>query len=144
MECLFCRIAKKEMSAHVVYEDRNAIAFLDIHPRAPGHTVVIPKVHAETILDMAEKGGTGVWKAVKAVTKMLSHAFSPDGFTIGINHGRASGQAVDHLHVHVLPRWHGDGGRSLHSVVDNPPKESLGEIADRLMKGAQDATRTHA
>ncbi|MBI2591597.1 MAG: HIT family protein, partial [Candidatus Brennerbacteria bacterium] len=57
----------------------------------------------------------------------------PDGFTIGINHGEASGQAVDHLHIHIIPRWKNDGGGSIHGVVNNPPKESLEEIKKKIL-----------
>ena len=130
--CLFCRIAKKDVSAALIYEDDTVFAFLDIHPKAPGHTMVIPKQHAETILDLPDESVPGVFRAVKKVTRMLNESLSPDGFTIGINHGRASGGEVDHLHIHIIPRYTGDGGSSLHSVVNNPPREALEVIARRI------------
>jgi histidine triad (HIT) family protein len=65
------------------------------------------------------------------MTQKLQDIFSPDGFTIGINHGKVSGQAVDHLHIHIIPRFKGDGGKSIHSVVDNSP-ESLAEIKEKF------------
>ena len=105
---------------------------LDIHPISPGHTMVIPKIHAETILDLPEEKIGAVFSAVKKVTEMLNKALAPDGFTLGINHGRVSGQAVMHLHIHIIPRWENDGGGSVHSVVDNPPKESIKDIADKI------------
>jgi len=128
MDCLFCKIANKEMAAQVIYEDEDATAVLDVHPRAPGHTMVLPKVHAETILDLPDEKIEGVFKAVKNVTDLLNERLKPQGFTIGINHGRVSGQVIDHLHIHIIPRWANDGGGSIHSVVDNRPKESLEEI----------------
>lgn len=130
MDCLFCKIANKQISAEVVYEDEFATAVLDINPRAKGHIMVLPKVHAENILDLPDEKIDGVFKAVKNVTNILAKAFSPDGFTIGINHGSVSGQTIDHLHIHIIPRWFNDNGGSIHSVVNNPPKESLKEIAD--------------
>ena len=131
-ECLFCKIAKKEIPSQDVYEDAETFAFLDIHPRAAGHVMVIPKEHAETILALDESTIKPLFAAVKKVTAALKRAFNPDGFTIGINHGAASGQAIDHIHVHIIPRWRNDGGGSLHSVVQNPPEESLDEIRDRI------------
>lgn len=132
MDCLFCKIIKKEISAEIIFEDNSAIAILDIHPRYPGHTMILPKNHAENILELANGDIGDVFKAVKKVTEILNASLKPDGFTIGINHGKVSGQVIDHLHIHVMPRWRGDGGGSIHSVVDNPPKESMMQIANRI------------
>ena len=63
---------------------------------------------------------------------MLVAKLTCDGITVGVNQGRASGQEVDHLHVHLMPRWHGDGGGPVQVVVNNPPKESVEEIARKL------------
>lgn len=132
MDCLFCKIGKKEIPSKVVYEDEHTLAFLDMHPHAPGHSVIIPKSHAENILDLKEGEVGPLFLAVKKVTSILQKNLSPKGFTIGMNHGRISGQSVDHLHVHVLPRYEGDGGGSLHGVVKNPPRESLEEMHKKL------------
>lgn len=132
MNCLFCQIAQKAINSEIIYEDEKTLAFLDIHPKAPGHAMVIPKEHAENILDLPESSVKPVFLAVKKVARSIKEALKPSGFTIGINHGRVSGQVVDHLHVHVIPRFDKDGGRSIHSVVDNPPKESIGKIAEKI------------
>ena len=136
MECLFCKIKDKQIPSHAVYEDAHVFAFLDIHPLAAGHTVVIPKAHSETILDFPETEMKPFLKGVKEVTAQIKKALKPDGFTMGINHGKASGQSVDHLHFHIIPRWLRDKGGSLHSVVKNPPKESLEKIAQRIKNAA--------
>ncbi len=133
MECLFCKIASKEIPAHIVYEDDAAVGFLDINPRAPGHTVVIPKVHVETILNLDAEAVGPVFGAVRNMTARLEKSLKPDGFTIGINYGRASGQVVDHLHIHVIPRWLSDSGGSVHSVVNNPSRESLDVIKEKIL-----------
>jgi len=133
-DCLFCKIAKKEIPSEIVYEDGAVVSFLDINPRSPGHTVVVPKVHAQNILDLPDSEIKGVFTAVKKVTDLLYRSLRPHGFTIGINHGRVSGQVVDHLHIHIMPRWDGDGGSSVHSVVNNPPKEPLKEIKNKILK----------
>jgi len=133
MDCLFCKIANKEIPAQIIYESADATAVLDVNPRAPGHTMILPKVHAENILKLPDDKIEGVFKAVKETTDLLNKKLKPDGFTIGINHGRVSGQIVEHLHIHVIPRWAGDGGGSIHSVVDNQLKESLEEIV-KLIK----------
>lgn len=132
-DCLFCRIANKEVEAAVVYEDDAAIAFLDIHPRSPGHVMVVPKKHSENVIDLPEAEVGPLFVAVKKVTETLQKALQPRGFTIGINHGKVSGQEIDHLHVHVIPRYDRDGGGSIHSVVNNPPRESLEEIRSKIL-----------
>ncbi len=134
MDCLFCKIAQKDIPADIVYEDDKVLGFLDIHPLAPGHAVIIPKVHAENILDLDSQMIAPVFESVKTLTGVLNKALNPQGFTIGINHGKVSGQAVNHLHVHIIPRFSGDGGKSLHSVVNNPPKNSLKEIKEKILK----------
>lgn len=134
MVCFFCKIINKEIPAEIIYEDESVIAILDIHPRAPGHAIVLPKVHAENILDLPNENIKGVFMAVKKVTELLNKSLMPDGFTIGINHGKVSGQTIDHLHIHIIPRWFNDGGGSIHDVVNNQPKESLEEIKDLIEK----------
>lgn len=123
--CLFCKIINREIGAMIVYEDDHAMAFLDVNPRSPGHTMVIPKTHAENIVSLPESEVEALFMAVRKVAGHLGVVLSPDGLTIGINQGGASGQAVPHLHVHIMPRYAGDGGGSIHSVVNNPPKEAL-------------------
>ncbi|MBI2033988.1 MAG: HIT family protein [Candidatus Liptonbacteria bacterium] len=130
--CLFCSITSKEISAWIIYEDERTLAFLDIHPRAPGHTIVIPKSHSASLLDLEEKDFGPLLGAVKAVEKRILEVLHPEGFTVGVNQGRAAGQEVDHLHVHILPRFSSDGGKAVQGLVNNPPSESLKEMAEKL------------
>jgi len=132
MNCFFCKIINKEIPAEIIYEDNDVVAFLDIHPRSLGHTMILPKIHAENILDLPDGKIEGIFKAVKKVTELLNKSLAPDGFTIGINHGKVSGQTIDHLHIHIMPRWNNDGGGSVHDVVDNQPSESLEEIGKKI------------
>ena len=131
-DCLFCKIRDKKVPAIVVYENEKALAFLDVMPRSPGHALVVPKVHAATIVDLQESEIQPLFSAVKEVVGLLAKVFASDGVTIGINQGEASGQVVGHLHVHILPRFEGDGGGSVQSVVNNPPKEPLEAIAEKI------------
>jgi len=133
-DCLFCKIANKEIPSEIIYEDDWSIGFLDLHPLSIGHTLVIPKKHAENIIDLPEESVGRVFGAVKLITEAMNNAFKPQGFTIGINHGRMSGQLVDHLHVHIITRYQGDNGGSIHTVVKNPPKEPLEQVRSELKK----------
>ncbi|MBM3257119.1 MAG: HIT family protein [Candidatus Liptonbacteria bacterium] len=132
MDCLFCKIAHKEIFSHVVYEDAHVFAFLDIHPKAPGHTMVIPKVHAGTLGDLPQEEVAPLFEAVQKISKEVKKRLNADALTIGVNDGRASGQAVGHLHVHVLSRFEEDGGGSIHSIVENPSKDPLEIMQKKL------------
>ena len=132
MDCLFCKIIQGDISGHIFYEDDACVAILDINPLALGHALVLPRRHAANILEMAAADLGSVFQSVQKVVSILQNKLSPDGFTIGINHGRVSGQTVEHLHIHAIPRWNNDGGGSMHSVVNNPPRESLEEIKAKL------------
>ncbi|HVM76598.1 MAG TPA: HIT family protein [Candidatus Paceibacterota bacterium] len=132
-DCLFCKIVAKQIPAQTIYEDDHVLAFLDIHPRTTGHTMVIPKYHAPRIIELPNEEVGPLFLAVKHTAELLNDKLQCDGATIGMNQGRASGQEVDHLHVHVMPRWHNDKGGSIQSVVNNPPKESVDEIRKKLL-----------
>lgn len=133
MNCIFCEIAKKERKSLFIYEDDYVMGVLDINPIAPGHTFLIPKKHFQNVLELDEETPFFLWKGIVEVEKMLIKAFNPQGFTLGINQGSSAGQAIDHLHIHIVPRWQNDGGTSLHGVVNNPPHESLEEIYQKIM-----------
>jgi len=130
--CLFCKIAKGEIPSDKVYEDDTVFAFLDVHPRSPGHTMVIPKTHAETLLDLPKDQVGPFFEDVQMLIGVIKKALAPDAFTLGMNHGRVSGQEVDHMHFHIMPRWAGDGGHSVQSLVTHTPKEDTKTIAEKI------------
>ena len=133
-DCLFCKIAAKKIPANIMYEDAHAVAFLDITPRAPGHTLVVSKYHAPKLVDLPDEEIAPLFVAVKKVAAILSQKLAVDGMTIGINQGKVSidEEVVDHLHVHLMPRWHGDGGGAVQSIVNNPPKEIAEDILKKI------------
>mgnify|MGYP003877360191 CR=1 FL=1 len=130
--CLFCRIAKGEIPAYLLHQDEHAMAFLDINPLAPGHTVVIPRAHAATLIDLAEPEVGPLFIALREVTRRVLLAVQAEGATIGINQGEVAGQTIPHLHIHIFPRFSGDGGGSVHSVVNNPPRENLVQMVEKI------------
>lgn len=126
--CIFCKIGKGEISAHKVYEDSKVLAFLDVKPHSKGHTVIIPKAHGETVFDFSDKQLQELIVAVRKTMSRIKEALQPDGFNVGWNHNTAAGQVVPHLHVHVMPRYLGDGGGSMHSIIKNPGSMGVEEI----------------
>lgn len=133
--CIFCQIVSGQLESRPVYEDKFTLAFLDVNPLAPGHTVVIPKAHIERLEDLPAEQMGPLFEAVRQVTDKVQQAMKVDATTIGINNGRAAGQAVPHLHVHIIPRRADDGGGSLHSIVHSDGSLSLDEV-QRLIQQA--------
>ncbi len=111
MECLFCRIVAKEIPSAAVYEDDKVLAFLDIKPVNPGHTLVVPKVHSRTTGEAADGDLVALTLAVKRLAPAVMAAVSADGWNLEVNNGNAAGQVVDHTHWHIVPRRGDDGLR---------------------------------
>jgi histidine triad (HIT) family protein len=108
-DCLFCRIARGEEAASGVLETRSVVAFLDHRPLFPGHCLVIPREHVETIGDLPAALTAPLWDAVRVLARAVEAALGADGSFVAVNN-RVS-QSVPHLHVHVVPRRRGDGLR---------------------------------
>ena len=101
---IFAKILRGELPSHKVYEDERAFAFLDIMPRAPGHTLVIPKAPARNILDVKADDLAYVMTVAQKVAQAAMKVFGADGVTLQQFNEPAGGQVVFHLHVHVIPR----------------------------------------
>ena len=117
---IFAKILRGELPAHNVFEDDKVFAFLDIMPRAPGHTLVIPKSPVRTILDIAPDDLTYLIKATQTIARTAMTVFSADGLTIQQFNEPAGGQVVFHLHVHVIPRKNGVPLKPPASVKEDP------------------------
>lgn len=130
-DCIFCKIIEGEIDSQKIFENKHVFVMLDAQPLSPGHTLVLPKAHVKNILELPENEVGPYFKGVQKAVSMIQESLEPDGFTHGINHH--VGQTVDHLHFHIIPRWNDDGGENLHSVVSNPPEESLDEIHKKIV-----------
>jgi histidine triad (HIT) family protein len=104
---IFAKILRGEFPSHKVYEDDRAFAFLDIMPRAPGHTLVIPKKAARNILDVSPDDLAYVMQVAQKIARTAVNVFGADGITIQQFNEQSGGQVVFHLHVHVMPRHEG-------------------------------------
>ena len=127
---VFAKILRGELPSHKVYEDDRAFAFLDIMPRAPGHTLVIPKAPARNILDVAPDDLAHIMKVAQRIAKVSVEVFGADGVTVQQFNEAAGGQVVFHLHVHVIPRKDGVALKPPASQKEAP--EVLKEQAARL------------
>lgn len=125
--CVFCGIVDGSAAAIVVEEDSDALAFLDVAPAAPGHTLVIPKRHASDLMTAPDADVIAVARMTRSVAQLLDERLRPDGLTVFQANRTAGWQDVFHLHVHVVPRMLGD---QLVKPWSNTPLASSEELAD--------------
>ena len=131
-DCTFCRIAITELDASLVYEGTLTIAFLDIHPINPGHTLVIPRRHVASFTELGAAELESLWRVAQRVARALkSGLFGCEGVTLSLADGAAAGQEVLHAHLHVIPRLANDqfGWKRVGTTADY---EQMKEIASRI------------
>ena len=129
--CVFCRIVAGEIPSHRVHEDDVTIAFMDIGQVNPGHVLVAVKRHAETIVDLTADEAAAAFRTAHRAARAIEGAFGPEGQTILQANREAGAQTVPHFHLHVVPRYAGDG-LDIAWPVKNPPTEELARYAARL------------
>lgn len=108
-ECIFCKIIANQIPSHKVYEDDYVLAFLDIKPNHPGHTLVIPKEHFENIYSVPAEIFARMTVVAQKIAVALKQSLECDGVNIAMNNEKDAGQVIFHAHIHVIPRYTGDG-----------------------------------
>lgn len=108
-DCIFCKIARKDIPSNVVYDDDDFLGILDVNPVSKGHTLVIPKSHYENIFDIPEEELSRMSKVISTLAKRLRDSLNADGVNIVNASGKEAQQSVFHLHFHIIPRFKDDG-----------------------------------
>lgn len=121
-DCLFCNM--KTDNDQILLESRHAYVIYDKYPVNPGHALIIPKRHMKDYFDLEPEEEAEIWALVKKTKALVDDMLHPDGWNIGINCGKAAGQTVFHLHVHLIPRYNGD--------VDAPEGGVRGVVPKRM------------
>jgi len=133
MDCIFCKIAKKEIPSKIITETNKSIAFLDAFPLSLGHTLVIPKCHYEKVQDMTDMDNTDLFNTVH---KVISKVDKLTGATLlAIHNGKDSGQEIPHVHVHLIPRQSSDQAGPVHRMFNDGPNlsdEELDELCNEI------------
>jgi diadenosine tetraphosphate (Ap4A) HIT family hydrolase len=130
--CVFCALAAGETPASVVTEDEVVLAFLDISPITPGHTIVVPRDHAASLAELEpETGGRVFTTAMRVAAALRASGLRADGVNVFLADGEAAGQEVFHVHVHVVPRFPGDG-LEIRAAYGSPSRDELDETAAAL------------
>jgi len=126
MDCVFCKIAKKEIPSRIITETEKSIAFLDVFPLSQGHTLIIPKCHYEKVQDMTDIDNIDLFNTVH---KVISKVDKLTGATLlAIHNGKDSGQEIPHVHVHLIPRQSSDQAGPVHRMFNNGPNLSDKEL----------------
>ncbi len=129
-DCIFCKIIRGELQCSKIYEDKEFLAFLDIHPINPGHTLIAPKIHCQNLFDFPRAEETDLMEFIKKVADAVVKATKADGFNLGLNNGKAAGQVVMHAHFHIIPRYSNDGLH--HWPKKDCTKEELAEMQKKI------------
>ena len=107
--CIFCKIAAGEIPSKTLYEDEKFRVILDLGPATRGHALVIPKEHYADLYEIPEETAGEAMKVAKKMAAVMTEKLKADGFNIVQNNGEVSGQSVFHFHIHLIPRYEGDG-----------------------------------
>ncbi|MBI5376419.1 MAG: HIT family protein [Candidatus Schekmanbacteria bacterium] len=107
-ECIFCKILKKECPGHFIFEDDSVAGFLDNHPLNRGHTLIVPKKHYDSMIDVPDEVLSQLIVTTKKVGIQVCNALDAAGFNLFQNNGTHAGQVVPHIHFHIIPRFKDD------------------------------------
>ncbi|MGT2846788.1 HIT family protein [Streptococcus massiliensis] len=133
-DCIFCKIIAGEIPSSKVYEDEHVLAFLDISQVTPGHTLVIPKEHYRTILDMNAESASHLFAKVPEIANKIMRATGAKGMNIMNNTEEIAGQSVFHTHVHLAPRYSTDDDLNISFVAHEPDFEKLADLAAKIAR----------
>ncbi len=126
MDCIFCKIAKKEIPSKIIAESENSIAFMDAFPLTKGHSLVIPKNHHDKVQNLSQVENSDLFETVR---KVLSRVDTITGATLlAVHNGKESGQEIPHVHVHLIPRSSKDSAGPVHSMFNHKVTISESEI----------------
>ncbi len=132
-DCIFCKIIAGQIPCSRVYEDEKVLAFLDINPISEGHTLVIPKAHAENLWEIHEEDLTAVHMASKKIIRAMKQVLNPEGVACLQLNGRGVNQVVMHYHLHLIPRTKGSGPLPVSSWELKPGnQEAIARLAEKI------------
>ena len=127
-DCIFCKLANGEIPTNTIYEDSDFRVFLDAAPATRGHCLIVPKEHFNDLEELDDETASKVIPLAKKMMKLLKEKLSWDGFNVIQNNGAVAGQSVFHYHMHLIPRYNGDG----QDFNPNPKKLEEGELERTL------------
>ena len=132
-DCLFCKIAGGSIPSATVYEDSNFRVFMDVNPASKGHCLIVPREHFDNVYDMDAETAGRLFGLATGIARAQRKALKCDGLNIVQNNGAVAGQTVNHFHLHLIPRYEGDGMNLLWNPHKAEPEE-LEEVRKMIRK----------
>lgn len=129
-DCIFCKVIAGELPCQKVYEDDHVLAFLDIRPINPGHTLLVPKQHAANLLETSLEDAQRLMEVAKKIAPGILKTVGTESFNLAVNNGRSSGQVVFHTHMHIMPRFPADGYAAWQRQDDK--HDDLASMAEKI------------
>jgi histidine triad (HIT) family protein len=130
-DCIFCKIIRKEIPAHIIHETDDVIAFLDTKPNNFGHSLVLPKAHIPNVYELTDATWSTLGPEITKISNAIKKAVNADGINVHMNNDRAAGQVIYHQHTHIIPRFENDG--LMHFVQkEYEYPEQMKEIAEKI------------
>ncbi len=131
--CIFCKLANKDIPTNIIYEDEKFTVIMDASPATKGHALILPKNHAANIYELPDKDAADIFVLAKKMAKKMTEILQCDGFNIVQNNGEVAGQTVFHFHMHLIPRYLNDGNQEKltwnHADIS---AEEIEKIAEKL------------
>ena len=130
-DCIFCRIACGEIPSKTLYEDEQFRVILDLGPATKGHALILPKDHAANLYELPEETAAAVMRLAKKMALKMRDKLHCDGLNLVQNNGETAGQTVPHFHLHLIPRYKGDG-QNINWVPGKPSQEELEAVRKEI------------
>ena len=132
-DCIFCKLANGVFPTNSIYEDDKFNVILDNGPATKGHALILPKEHADDLFELPDETAAEAFKLAKKLGKHIMETLGADGLNVVQNNGEAAGQTVRHFHLHLIPRYEGDG-QKIQWEPTSPSSEELVKIKEELTK----------
>ncbi|MDD6202143.1 MAG: HIT family protein [Lachnospiraceae bacterium] len=132
-DCIFCKIANGEIPSKTIYEDEEFRVILDLGPATKGHALILPKEHFQNIYEIPQETAAKAMILAKKMATLITEKLHADGFNIVQNNNEVAGQTVFHFHMHLIPRYEGDG-QNINWIPGEPTQEELEKIKDEITK----------
>lgn len=130
-DCIFCKIAAGEIPSGTLYEDGQFRVILDLGPATKGHALILPKEHAANLYELPDETAAEAMKLAKKMALLLKGKLHCDGLNLVQNNGEVAGQTVSHFHLHLIPRYKGDG-QKINWVPSQPSREELEAVRKEI------------
>lgn len=130
-DCVFCRIANGEIPSRTLYEDERFRVILDLNPATKGHALILPKEHAADLYELSDETAAAAMVLAKKMALNLREKLRCDGLNLVQNNGETAGQTVSHFHVHLIPRYQGDG-QNINWIPAKPEQEELDAVRKEI------------